>query len=112
MEISFENKNLRRLCESQNRAKNQLGDISAQKLKNLLADLDALNNVAEMLSLRIHNLTIGKDGIFTIELAENSKIVFSANHLQTPLLTNKAVDWSKVTRIKILSLEQGTNDEK
>jgi len=111
LEISFENRNLRKLCESQNKAKHLLGEALASKLIILLADLDVMKNVYDLIVGRIHNLKADSSKSITIEFGEDAKFVFCANHLEIPLLANKTVDWSNVTRIKILSIE-GNDDKK
>ncbi len=103
MEISFESKNFRDLCARKNRAKIQLGEFTALKLISLLADLDALNNVEDLLAMGVHNLEITNGKIIRIKLTDNFKVIFSANHLKIPLLANGIVNWSEVTRIKILN---------
>lgn len=103
MEISFENKKLRQLCENQNRAKAQLGISLASRLKTFLADLDIFNNADELIFGRIYKTTIVND-TFVVELADELKIVFSANHLSAPMMEDDTIDWSKVTRIKIINI--------
>ena len=110
MEISFENKNLRQLCESQNKAKTQLGKALAIRLKTFLADLDVIENVNELISGRIYSVKL-ENNILIIEPSNDLKITFSANHINLPLSADDKVDWSRVTRIKIIEIQQN-NDKK
>ncbi len=104
MEISFENKKLRQLCENQNRAKTQLGTSLALRLKTFLADLDIFNNVNELISGRIYK-TRFENNTFVIELSGELEIVFSVNHLNPLLSVDNTINWSKVTRIKIINIQ-------
>jgi hypothetical protein len=58
----------------------------------------------------MHNSEVS-DGKITMEITKGFTVVFCDNHLEPDLPENKTIDWAKVTRIKILSIE-GTNDEK
>lgn len=101
MIISFENKQLRSICENEFEAKTKLGLNVAMKLKNRLSDILAANSVNELL---IGSPTKIEDDLYKVNLAENYFILFSSNHTKTPLLKTGKVNWDEVSRIKILDI--------
>lgn len=103
MELAFEAKELRDICENEAEAKSRLGDSIAKTLKRRLADLDAATSPKDLLAGR---LRLGKDGkTMVIDLCEDHRIVFAANHPDDPATADGDLDWAKVRRIRILRIE-------
>ena len=73
MEITFKDGKTRRLCETRKEAERQLGADSARKLRIRLADL-----------------------------AGGKRLVFEPDLKPCPEREDGAVDWQRVTRIRIL----------
>lgn len=65
----------------------------------------AAASVKELVAGRPREVEGGRQPRFAVELGDGSRIVFSANHNNTPLLTSGGVDWARVSRIKILGIE-------
>lgn len=105
VEIAFAKKSLRQVCESERTARHSLGAAVAEKLKRRLADLRAANSVKDLVAGRPKELTNARAGQISLELAEGFRLILSANHNVPPLLEGTRVDWSKVSRIKIISIE-------
>lgn len=47
----------------------------------------------------------GRHPRFAVNLCDGSRLVFCASHNTIPLLASGGVDWSRVSRIKILGIE-------
>lgn len=105
VEIAFAKKSLRQLCESEHTARRLLGTSVAEKLKRRLADLRAANCVKDLVAGRPKELQVARSGQIAIELGEGVQLVFCANHSVSPLTGGTRVDWSKVNRVKIISIE-------
>ena len=105
MEIAFGRKDLRRLCESERTARRLLGTAVADKLKRRLADLRAANCVKDLVAGRPKELQNTPAGHIAVDLGEGFRLVFCANHSVPPLAGGTRVDWSKVNRVKITSIE-------
>lgn len=105
MELAFATKSLRALCESGSRAKRELGITVAEQLKARLADLRAARHVTDVVAGRPHEIDGTSHREVAVDLGEDSHVVFCANHNMTPSLESGGVDWSKVSRIKILRIE-------
>lgn len=77
----------------------------AEQLEGRLADLRAARYVKDLVAGRpkevqgVHNTEIA------VDLGDGSRIVFCANHNAIPLLESGSVDWSRISRIKILRIE-------
>ena len=104
LELAFETKSLRNLCENQSEARQKLGLTVAGKLKRRLADLRAAECVTEMVAGRIRELKGYSSSRIAVELGKSTVVVFVANHVKTPMLTSGDVDWARVRRIRILSI--------
>jgi proteic killer suppression protein len=76
----------------------------AEKLKHRLADLEAATCVTDLVAGRPRQLEGGQNGQFAVDLGQDSSIVFCANHNAIPLFKSGAVNWSKVSRVKILRI--------
>lgn len=100
MELAFETKPLREMCESEEKAKRQLGAKVAAMLKQTLADLRA--------AASMEDLPFGKPRIegrnCILDLTAGYQLTITPNHTKNPMLTSNAVDWTKVSRIKILRI--------
>jgi hypothetical protein len=109
LELAFSTQELRALCETETAAERRLGAIGSAALRNRLADLRAASNVAELLELAGSRRRNGpaKDQL-TIDLADGVVLVFGPNQVKTPRTTSRGVDWSQVSRVKILRV--GRND--
>lgn len=105
VEIAFTKKSLRQLCESERTARRSLGLTVAGRLKRRLADLRAANCVKDLIAGRPKELQSARAGQIAVELGEGFRLVFCANHSIPPLVDSRRVDWSKVNRVKIISIE-------
>ena len=112
LELAFDTKSLRDLCEKEEKARRELGPDVAQKLKHRLADLRAAESVKELVAGRPRETESVNPGCFVIDLADGSRLAFCANHRKAPLLTSGGVDWGRVSRIKILRIEDAYGQQR
>lgn len=104
MDFSFENKEIRTLCEDMDKAQAQYGHAVAQDLQSRLADLDAATTVNEIMTGRPGKADNSPLGNYKVDLCDGFRLVFCSNHIDPPL-ANDDIDWGKVTRIRILKIE-------
>ncbi len=104
LELAFETKLLRRLCEDEEKARQDLGEEVAEKLRSRLADLRAADTVSALVAGRPREL--GRNGRCTVavDLYGGFQIIFCANHNEPPILPTGTVDWTRTTRIKIIEI--------
>ncbi len=105
VEIAFAKKSLRQLCESERTARRSLGGKVAERLKRRLADLRAANCVKDLVAGRPRELRGDRAGQVAIDLGDGFQLVFCTNHGVPPLVDRSHVDWSRVNRVKIVSIE-------
>jgi hypothetical protein len=103
LELAFATKALRHVCEKESRAVRELGATVAKNLRARLADLTAADTIAD---LPFQPLPLdGKSLELAMTLGNGYKLILAPNHAATPVLHNDALDWSRVTRIKLLRIE-------
>jgi len=101
LEISFKNNRLRDVCQQEVKARKELGDICARKLRARLSELEAASNVTELVAGSPHTLTRDRLGQFAVSLAGGVRLVFEPANNPIPRLNETSVDWSKVTIVSI-----------
>lgn len=105
LDLAFDSRPLRQLCESHAKAKRELGEEVAKKLKARLADFQAAATVKDIPAGKPIELDGDKVGQMAVELTDGFRLIFCANHNRIPILQKDKVDWSQVTRIKIMNIE-------
>jgi plasmid maintenance system killer protein len=106
LELAFANKSIRRLCESEALAAKALGVTVAKQLTGRLADLLATQCVNDLVAGNPCELDGALHGHMSITLCDGFKVVFCANHSAERVHTAGKVNWSKVTRIKIIEVKR------
>lgn len=104
MEIAFQTKSLRDLCERGDRISKQFGDRVGEAIKARLADLRAASTISDVVAGNPRVLTIDGKPVMSLDVHESCSLVFCPNHLRVPLLPDASVNWSAVSRIKILKI--------
>lgn len=106
MQLAFESKQLRTICEDEVQAKVELGDTVANTLKRRLADLWAATSVKDLVAGKPRLLPEPEANNMAVDLSEGWRLIFTANHVSNPTTQENNLDWSRVTRIKILRIEE------
>ncbi len=105
MELAFDSKPLRTICESEAYAKRKFGVKVANDLKHRLADLRAAKSTKDLLAGGPRLLDGSTDQHMVVDLGDGYRLIFCANHPNNPMAESGKVDWLKVSRIKILEIE-------
>ena len=108
MILSFANKEIREICEDENKAKLILGLDVAIKLQSRLAELRAYYFADEVIfgSPITTNNTGFSFPVYRVDLLiKDFKLIFCGNHIKNPLKEDGSIDWTKVSRIKILHID-------
>ncbi len=104
LELAFETKELREICENEAEARRRLGNAVAEALKHRLADLDAATSPRDLIGGKPR---LGPDArTMTLDLCEGCHVVFTHNHPNNPTKSTGEVDWEKVSRVRILRIER------
>ena len=106
LELAFKTIRLRTICESKSEATRELGAKVARVLTHRLADLRAARSPVEIVVG--HPRELGANGEhMAVDLVGDYRIVFCANHPKRRSDNSGIVDWSRVSRIKILRIGSG-----
>lgn len=108
MELSFQTRALRDTCESTDKLRRQYGDRAGESVKARLADLRAASTINDVVIGTPREVSHDGRPAMTLDLEDGYTMVFCPNHLKTPVSADASVDWSSVSRIKILAIE-GSN---
>lgn len=106
LELAFESKSLRTMCEIEARAMHELGNAVAQTLKHRLADLRAAASVNDLVAGRPHVLDSSVLQVMVVDLCDGYSLLFKSNHTKCPLTGADDIDWGRVSRIKIVAIEK------
>ena len=109
MEIAFESRHLRTICESQVDAQGELGARVAKTLQRRVADLRAAVSIYDLVAGNCRLLDRKSDQFVVIDLCDSSNIVLQANHPKNPLTKEGKPDWNVVRRVKIIQI--GSNND-
>lgn len=101
MEMAFQTSTLQKLCENENFAIHRLGPTNATKLRNRLADIEAAENVTNLVAGRPHPLKGERKGQLSISLAGGTRLVIKPNHDAIPRKSDGSVDWMAVTSVTV-----------
>ena len=99
LELAFETKFLRDLCEDHSLAEAKLGVAVARSLRRRLADLRAAKSVFDL----PFGVSTSKAHC-TIALAGATQLKLAPNHLKNPRLPSGEMDWTQVGRLKVIEI--------
>lgn len=105
MEISYENRKLRKLCENETESRRQLGSPCSKRLRmrlNTLADAATMNELLPGRG-RPHPLGGDLEGQFALAL-NGERLIFRPNHDPVPEMEAGGIDRSKVTKVTITDI--------
>lgn len=105
MEIAFDSRQIRHICEDASKATLTLGANVAGALMDRLADLEAATSVSDIIIGRPRAVQSGADEFMAVDLCDGQSLVFAANHNIKPIGDNGRIQWHQVTRIKILQIQ-------
>ena len=110
MEIRFADRKFEKECNDGRLLQRRQGERRARLLKIRLAVLDAATHLAEVGPpyrgpLRCHGLTGNRRGELSIDLDGPYRLLFKPDHDPAPMRAEGGLDWTQVTRIVILGIE-------
>ena len=106
MDIAFNSKSLRDICESEEILKKHFGNQVGESVKRRLADLRAAASIIDLAVGTPGELPTEIQPTTAVDLPDGYRLIVRPNHLKTPLDSQRRTNWSAVTRIKVMSIEQ------
>jgi hypothetical protein len=105
--LAFATEELRDRCEFKVIGERAYGSEVARQLRERLASMREADNVFELLTGHPRPIPGGDGLCYEVSLPENFRMVICANHKVLPRLGESGgVDWSKVTRVIVQSIEK------
>jgi proteic killer suppression protein len=102
MRITYQDDDLKALCEQEKVQKRRLGAECAKKLRRRLADLSAASHVTALVAGRPHPLERNRLGQFALDLDGGKRLVFEPANSPVPQRTDSSVAWENVTEVRIV----------
>ena len=104
MDITFETKQLRDMCESERLLRNRFGDAEGSLIVGRLADMRACNSLGDFQSLMLTTFAPSNSGKRMLIKFGASTIEVEPSLRHLPLDVDGNVDWKNVQRIKLVSV--------
>lgn len=107
MDISFTNKKLASLCNSESRLRGKYGPRMGKRIQQRLRELDAAVTLEVMRTLpqaRCHELTANLKGLLAVDLVHPDRLAFKPDHDPFPTRPEGGLDWEKVTKVVIVGI--------
>jgi plasmid maintenance system killer protein len=108
MEISYSNKKLAKLLNSQKEVLRTYGPDNGRRILARLADIAAAETLADLSTLpqtRVHEHKANNDEQISVDVKHPYRLMLVPNHSETPRKSDNGLDWSKITRVKILRID-------
>lgn len=107
MEILFTSDKLRDLFNSQREMVRKFGNAGARRLQRRRDELDGAADLASMRTLpgRCHELHGDREGQLALDVEGGKRLIFEVAHEPPPEKPDGGLDWSMVTVVRILGVE-------
>lgn len=107
MDISFRTSKLRKTLTKAKKRRRTYGTNSAKKIKRRLDDLRAAECLEDMRHLpgRCHELRGDLKGVLSLDVQHPYRLLFVPAHDPVPKKPDGGLDWTQVTAITIIDIE-------
>ncbi|MDJ0597443.1 MAG: killer suppression protein [Crocosphaera sp.] len=107
MNIVFENAKLEKQCNNQQLLIKKQGKDRAKRIRRRLDDLHAASTLEDMRNLpgRCHELTHNRSCQLSLDLDHPYRLIFEPANNPVPKKPDGGLDWTQVTAIKIIGVE-------
>jgi hypothetical protein len=107
MIVAFETKQLRTICEDPDLAETRLGPEVAHLLRGRVADIRAATRMSDLLVGNPRHNGASLE-LLLVDLGNEARMVWKANHVSPRTLPDGMTDWSQVSRVKLLKVEEAS----
>jgi len=108
MLITFKNRKLGKEFCDEKTLKRRWGAEQAKLIARRLTQLDAAENLEILRKLpqvRAHELTGSRSGQISLDVKHPYRLLIIPDHEETPRKEDGGLDWQKVTKVKVLGVE-------
>ena len=107
MRFSFDNLEIRKICEDENTATNRFGSAVAAMLQIRLSDLRAATNISDIQSGNPGLVPHQPYSYYKVDLADDLQLILDASHVKNPPKNDKGdINWLVVDYIKIIEISK------
>ncbi len=104
--LSYDSERVRNFCIKEVIARQHFPHKVVDMLKKRLADLRALSQLSDLLAGNPRESSSLPPGEYIIDLCDGFCLIFCSSHPKTPIRPTGSVDWTNVSRIKILGIRK------
>ena len=104
MQVSFEDNDIRKICEQGALAEQKFGLSVAQQLRNRLSDIEASQNLSEMVLGKLRLENINGTERYILNLSDDFCLIMIDNDPRRKPYHNINNDLSRITRVKIMEI--------
>lgn len=107
MDVIFKSESLREELTDERERKKEYGQSCAKKIKHRLDDLRAAQCLHDFRHLpgRCHELKGNLEGVLSLDVDHPYRLLFVPYHDPVPLKEDGGLDWTQVTVVQIISIE-------
>ncbi len=102
--LAFGSKQLREICEYEQCASEKLGIEVSDSLKERLADLMAAQSPRDLVAGSPRSIRCRNHEFMVVDLCQGCQVTFVANHPVNPVDDSGAIEWSRVSRVRIINV--------
>jgi proteic killer suppression protein len=113
MEIVFGSRKLERACSIEREGDRMWGRENARKVRQRMAELSAADTLAVVVKLpaaRLHALKGDRKGQYVVDVKHPFRLIFEPAHDPIPTKDDGGVDLERITRIRVLTVEDYHGD--
>jgi plasmid maintenance system killer protein len=107
VDVSYRNSKIGRLCAAKSVMKRELGPQTAAKLAQRLAEIAAVDSLADLGLLpgpRLHELRADRNGQLSLDLVHPRRLIIEPDHVPHPTKPDGGLDWTKVTSVVVVEI--------
>jgi proteic killer suppression protein len=108
VEVLFQGRKLEKVCSDPHQLTRKYGPACAKLLGLRLNQLRVAENLEAMRRIsqaRCHELKVNRAGTLAVDLAQPYRLIFEPAHDPIPRKADGGLDWTKVTTVRILAIE-------
>ena len=107
MQISFANKKLAKLLNSQKETLRAYGPDNGRRILlrlQQIADASTLAELAKLPQTRVHELKADRDEQISVDVKHPHRLLIVPDHEETPRKEDGGLDWSRITKVTVIEI--------
>ncbi len=107
MQITFINKKLGKLLESQKETLRTYGSDNGRRILlriQQVADAASLAELAKLPQTRVHELIASRNEQISVDVKHPYRLLLVPNHAETPRKPDGGLDWTRITKVTITEI--------